>query len=558
MAQRAALAALLVALAVLAGPAAAAEPAAPGVPVGVCDVVTDKTATPDSVLLGAEVEIRLHVAATCPDETQPGKADIVLAIDRSASQRDNDTWAPTIAAAKAFVDLIDWSRHQVAVMTFSGGVWPFTPWTELHQPLTGDGQAVRAALDAVPMPPVTTGGTNLTAAVRDAQAELAGARHRPDAQPVLVLLSDGGHNVPEALSGSPLEAAEDAKDAGTLLVAIGLAVDAGAADALRQMASRESLYYPAPTAAELEAIYRELAGAVGGTGRLGDLEIVDLLPPEVAYVEGSAVPMPSDVRPGMLVWRIPELPAEGWTARYKLRPLVRGTYATNKLAYVDYLDADGSVGTRDFPQPVITVLERGENGLFLPLAYRGYCKPARPFDVALVLDTSSSMWGPPLDRTREAASEFLDYLEMPPSRAAIVAFNASPTVVQDLTDDRTAAKSALDRLPRDEGSRIDLALREAVRVLPGSAGGADRESIVVLITDGIQVGGPADAALNAGAEARRAGITVYTIGFGDDVDPDLLVRIAGDPDRFFDAPTADDLIRVYRTIAGSIRCGPPR
>lgn len=75
-----------------------------------CTVTTDKTAAPQSVLLGAEVEILLSVSATCPG-VAPGKADIVLAIDHSASQRDNGTWTPTMLAATAFADRIDFTRH---------------------------------------------------------------------------------------------------------------------------------------------------------------------------------------------------------------------------------------------------------------------------------------------------------------------------------------------------------------------------------------------------------------------------------------------------------------
>jgi Mg-chelatase subunit ChlD len=138
-----------------------------------------------------------------------------------------------------------------------------------------------------------------------------------------------------------------------------------------------------------------------------------------------------------------------------------------------------------------------------------------------------------------------------------VAFNVLPTVVVDLTPDRAAARGALDRLPRDEGSRIDLAVLEGVHVLTAAAS-ADHLPIIVLITDGKQVGAPREAALDAGAAARLAGITVFTVGFGSDIDPDLLVRIAGDPARFFNAPGPGDLLGVFRAIGGALPCNPER
>jgi uncharacterized protein YegL len=280
---------------------------------------------------------------------------------------------------------------------------------------------------------------------------------------------------------------------------------------------------------------------------------VDLLPPEVAYVSGSAQPAPELVTSNQLQWTIDELPEGGWSARYRLTPLVTGTYATNKIAYADYMDADGAVATETFPMPMITVGEPGGISIFLPAVQRRFCRPGKPFDVVLVLDTSSSMWGDKLNQTREAARDFLRLLAMPPSRAAVVAFNERPTVVQELTAQRSLAQLALDRLPKDEGSRIDLAVREAARVL-ASAGDSAHVPVIILLTDGRQVGGTTQDALDAAADARRAGVAIFTIGFGPDIDPILLARMAGDPARFYNAPEGADLVRIYRDIAGALPC----
>jgi uncharacterized protein YegL len=281
----------------------------------------------------------------------------VLAIDRSASQVDNGTWEATKAAAGAFGDLIDFSRHQVAVMSFSGGLAPLlAPWTEMHQPLTPDGNAVKDALAALPTPPYLTGATNLTAAVEKAQEELESERRRPDAQPVIVLLSDGGHNANTVTA--PVDAARKAKESGTTIITIGLAVSDEAEETLRAMASRDSLYYPAPSGDDLEGIYLEIAGAVGGTGRLGFIEVYDYLSPGVEYVPGSAVPTPSHVSQNLLWWRLRELPETSWSARYRVRMVDVGQVATNKVAYVDFVDADGTPGSREFPVPVVIVPSR--------------------------------------------------------------------------------------------------------------------------------------------------------------------------------------------------------
>jgi Mg-chelatase subunit ChlD len=513
----------------------------------ICEVGVGKTASPSQVELGQAVRISLEVHAVCPGGTAGAGADIVLAIDRSSSQRDNGTWLPTVSAAIGFVDLIDFSRNQVGVVAFESSA-------QLSQPLTADADAVRNAIQAIPEPPAIGFSTNITSAVEAAQQELTGPRHRPDVQPVLILLSDGAHNA--LLAGSPISAATLAKQAGTLIITIGLGVSGQATATLRSMASREDLYFPAPTASDLVAVYAEVAGAVGGPATITELRVVDLLTSEVAYVAGSAQPEPSRIQGDTLFWDIATLPSGGWQASYLVRPLVTGRIATNKLAFVDYLDADGSAASRVFPEPYINVRAPGEQiRVFAPLAYKGYCKPGLPFDVVLALDSSRSMDGEKFDRMIEAARAFLGYLDLPPSQAALIAFNSLATTVEDLSTDRSRLLTALDQLPRAEGTRIDFALQEAVAIFSNPALDPQRERVIILITDGRQQGGNNQEVINAAAAARRVGARIYTISVGEDVDPTLLIRVAGDPARYFPAPSADDLRRIYVDIAGALPCG---
>ena len=53
---------------------------------------------------------------------------------------------------------------------------------------------------------------------------------------------------------------------------------------------------------------------------------------------------------------------------------------------------------------------------------------------------------------------------------------------------------------------------------------------------------------------RRAGLTIYTIGLGADVNPDLLVDVAGDRARYTAAPEAEELERIYSRLAPVLPC----
>lgn len=524
-------------------------------PVAACTIEVDKTASPRRVVLGEEVEITLSIAADCPSiGGGTSAADIVLVIDRSASMGDRDLFEPAIEAAGAFLDAIDFSTAQVGLVSFYMPPLSFASRVTVNQPLSSDAALVRTVLDGIPPPEFLTGGTDLAMAVNGAQNELESERRRPEANPVIVLLTDGDHNA--LFADDPIDAAQDIKDAGTTIVTVGVGVESGGRRTLSAMASRPELFFDAPGPEDLIEIYRAIAGAISAPGRVTELVLSDLLPAEVRYVDGSAVPPPTTLSGTIITWNLPVLPTSGWTIRYRVLPLVLGRYATNKLAYVDYLDADGTVATKVFPVPQIEVVEPDARArVYMPALYRDYCKTGRPIDIVLAIDTSTSMEGEKLEQGFAAAREFVGFLAMPSTQAGLITFDVRPELIEPLTRDRAIILSALSEVPETaEGTRLDLAVEVAVGELTGRRRDPANEPILVLLTDGRHAGAPTESALNAGAAARRAGITVFAIGIGADVDVALLEVLAGDPARVYVAEETADIRAVYRAVAGALPC----
>lgn len=547
---------------------------APATTTGVCTTATSMTAAPTRVPLGDTVDVTLAVTGTCP----PGggdvaPADIVLLLDRSASMRDNNLFAPAVEAIRTFVQLTDFSVHQVAVISFLTPALSLESRVVVHQPLSGDQAAVLAAVNAIPIPPVYTMWTDVTAAIDGGQAELVSARRRSNAKPVLVLVTDGEHNAPSA--EEPTEAAARARAAGTTIFTIGIGVQSTARIQLEQIAGDPSRYFDSPTADDLRNAYRAIAGSLSAPGEIRDLQVSVLMPAALSYIPGSSSPPPATEGSASLLWRIDRLPPGGWTATYRLRANQLGHHDVSKLAYVDYLDADGTVASRPFDVPAVDVVAPGTPAptaeptptrvpptadarihVYLPVAYRNHCIPSRPFDVVLAIDTSSSMAGEKLARSVEAARDFVGYLSFPPSRAAIVTFNSTADVVKTWSDDRAALLAGLDRLSSGEGTRIDLALRKARALFEGREASANREAVLILLTDGKHAGSPVQDVYDAAAAFRRGEVqaTVFTVSIGADAETALLAYIAGDPTRHFNAPTPADLLRIYRGIAGALPC----
>jgi Ca-activated chloride channel family protein len=199
--------------------------------------------------------------------------------------------------------------------------------------------------------------------------------------------------------------------------------------------------------------------------------------------------------------------------------------------------------------------------LFLPIAIRERCdKLARAVDAVLVIDASTSMLegagggGTKLDAALAAARTFLDQLALAgKDQAAIVSFNASATVMQELTHDRGALESALSAITPATLTCLPCAV-EAGEAALGSDPGSLRTRTMILLTDGRSNPRPVQEAVDRAREAKNRGVIIFTVGIGSELDVDALRDIASSPEYFFQSSDAADLERIYLEIDRLIPC----
>lgn len=201
--------------------------------------------------------------------------------------------------------------------------------------------------------------------------------------------------------------------------------------------------------------------------------------------------------------------------------------------------------------------------ILLPLLLHEACQPeTRHADVALVLDTSSSMLEPTtaggskLAAAMAAAGVFLDQLHLAAGgdQAAIVTFDHGATVAQPLTADRAALNAALAQIVTDRQTCISCGIDAAATELASPRHRQGNVPVLVLLTDGRANPEPAEEGVRRAALAKAAGVTLFSIGLGNDVDLSALAEIASRPDYFHHAPDAADLEGIYRAVAGTIPC----
>lgn len=138
-----------------------------------------------------------------------------------------------------------------------------------------------------------------------------------------------------------------------------------------------------------------------------------------------------------------------------------------------------------------------------------------PLDLAILLDSSASMEGK-LAFVQKAAAGFASTLG-PADRAAVFAFNSRVEMLQGFTSDRSLVERAISRTQASGGTAIYNALYVALREFRKAITQDERvrRRAIVVLSDGEDTASllSFDEVMD---EARRAGVTIFTIGLHTD------------------------------------------
>lgn len=553
-----------------------------------CETAPDKFAEPRFLQLGEKTKVTLRLNGNCPSMFE--KADIMLVVDRSGSMEGEKIVAAR-AAVQTFVNLMDLGRDKVGMVAFQS-------YARLAVPLTQDRDRIlREAGQLVP-----EGGTDITGAMDIAIDELLGPNHRPDAKPIIVLMTDG---VPFNNSRMRTLASGDrARYAGITTYAIGLGLDVDP-DLLRIVARVPELYYFAPTAADLDAVYKAIAKRIAASVLLKRVTIVDKVPVNMVYQEGSAVPPATwDAAGRTLTWTFQPVPFSGLEMSFWLEPLEVGEWPTNVKADYEGIDGLDQPESGIFPIPRVVVVAPDRptpthtftpeptvpptatvtptptvpptvpptptsrpGPIYVPIVFNNRCFD-RHTDVVLIIDKSTTMRRKgadgrlKLEEAKDAARAFLQQLRFARDpvtggydQAAIVWFNNTARTEQTLTNDPAALLRAVDRI-RDpiEGSRIDLGLSFAHQQMLNPRRRFENTPAIVLLSDGEPNRVSIEGVYKAADAIKRDRIDLFAVGFGADIREYALRTIASRPEHYYFSPDGHDLTKIYRTIAGKLVC----
>ncbi len=171
-----------------------------------------------------------------------------------------------------------------------------------------------------------------------------------------------------------------------------------------------------------------------------------------------------------------------------------------------------------------------------------------PIHAAVAIDISASM-EKSLPKAQEAALRFLEGTVKPRDRAAVITFNDHPNLVVKFTRDLKDLAGGLAGLKAERGTALYDSLVYSFYTFNGLKG----RRALLLLSDGRDEGSRFtwDETLEF---ARRAGVTVYTIGLGEDVEKGKLKRLSEETGgRAFFPRNAAELPAIYSAIEEELR-----
>ncbi|HTQ80653.1 MAG TPA: VWA domain-containing protein, partial [Thermoanaerobaculia bacterium] len=171
-----------------------------------------------------------------------------------------------------------------------------------------------------------------------------------------------------------------------------------------------------------------------------------------------------------------------------------------------------------------------------------------PIHTAITLDVSASMESS-LPETRLAALEFIQQTVQPKDRATIITFNDHPNLEVKFTNNITTLAGGLAGLKAERGTALYDSIIFTLYYFNGIKG----QRAMLLLSDGKDESSRFTFE-DAMEYARRAGVTIYSIGLGKEVDKKHLSKIAEETGgRSFFVATASDLKPIYAEIEKELR-----
>jgi len=185
-------------------------------------------------------------------------------------------------------------------------------------------------------------------------------------------------------------------------------------------------------------------------------------------------------------------------------------------------------------------------------------KPNRlPLNIAVVIDHSGSMAGAKIEKAKQAAMQLIDQLTSK-DNLALVEFDDRVEVLfpSQQVVDREALKAQVQRIEPGGSTALYAGVEAGGQQLLKIEARTERINRVILLSDGLANVGPSSTAAlkGLGRSLSRQGVSVTTIGVGDDYNEDLMAGLAEASDaNYYYVQDAEKLPEIFAKELGGLQ-----
>jgi len=172
----------------------------------------------------------------------------------------------------------------------------------------------------------------------------------------------------------------------------------------------------------------------------------------------------------------------------------------------------------------------------------------KPFDIALIIDVSTSMCGYPLDKAKEACDMMIsDMIDLNTHKVGLVEFGCSGDKIADLSNDKNYLKNAILNISchgsTDMADGIKVARKEVLKF-------ATNTKLAIIVTDGY----PNNSSdTNRQGDKIKSDTKLITIGIGSGVDEDFLKNLASSKKDYYSGSDFSELGNIFQKISSSLQ-----
>src|SRR3984957_15904266 len=180
-----------------------------------------------------------------------------------------------------------------------------------------------------------------------------------------------------------------------------------------------------------------------------------------------------------------------------------------------------------------------------------------PLNIAVVIDHSGSMAGAKIEKTKQAAMQLIDQLT-PEDNLALIEFDNTVEVLfpSQHVVDREALKAKVQRIEPGGSTALYAGVEAGGEQLLKIDSRTERINRVILLSDGLANVGPSStsALKGLGRSLSRQGVSVTTIGVGDDYNEDLMAGLAEASDaNYYYVQDAEKLPEIFAKELGGLQ-----